>query len=134
MIFGAIGGMKIGRGNRSTRRKPTPRLQYILTLISLLLEMQIDTKLYVRVHYSAAQHGESQIEENGAIRAGGQALIHCCKVYNFAKFRRQNENKYGVKILNKISYIKTPWFQSAKRTIPTERPPLVGEVSANFSG
>jgi hypothetical protein len=29
---------------------------------------------------------------------------------------------------------QTPWFQSAKRTIPTERPPLVGEVSANFSG
>jgi hypothetical protein len=26
MIFGAIGGMKIGRGNRSTRRKPTPAL------------------------------------------------------------------------------------------------------------
>jgi hypothetical protein len=24
IIFGAIGGMKIGRGNRSTRRKPTP--------------------------------------------------------------------------------------------------------------
>jgi hypothetical protein len=24
MIFGAIGGMKFGRGNRSTRRKPTP--------------------------------------------------------------------------------------------------------------
>jgi hypothetical protein len=24
MIFGAIGGMNIGRGNRSTRRKPTP--------------------------------------------------------------------------------------------------------------
>jgi hypothetical protein len=24
MIFGAIGGIKIGRGNRSTRRKPTP--------------------------------------------------------------------------------------------------------------
>jgi hypothetical protein len=24
MIFAAIGGMKIGRGNRSTRRKPTP--------------------------------------------------------------------------------------------------------------
>jgi hypothetical protein len=30
--------------------------------------------------------------------------------------------------------IHTPWFQSAKRTIPTERPPLVGEVSAHFSG
>jgi hypothetical protein len=24
MIFGAIGGMKIGRGNRGTRRKPAP--------------------------------------------------------------------------------------------------------------
>jgi hypothetical protein len=24
MIFGAIGGIKIGRGNRSTRRKPAP--------------------------------------------------------------------------------------------------------------
>jgi hypothetical protein len=29
---------------------------------------------------------------------------------------------------------QTPWFQPAKRTIPTDRPPLVGEVSANFSG
>jgi hypothetical protein len=24
MIFGVIGGMKFGRGNQSTRRKPTP--------------------------------------------------------------------------------------------------------------
>jgi hypothetical protein len=24
MIFGTVGGMKIGRGNRRTRRKPTP--------------------------------------------------------------------------------------------------------------
>jgi flagellar hook-length control protein FliK len=29
---------------------------------------------------------------------------------------------------------QTPWFQSAMRTIPTERPSLVGEVSAHFSG
>jgi hypothetical protein len=28
----------------------------------------------------------------------------------------------------------TPWLLVRKRTIPTERPPLVGEVSANFSG
>jgi hypothetical protein len=28
---------------------------------------------------------------------------------------------------------QTQWFQTAKRIIPTERPPLVGEVSANFS-
>jgi hypothetical protein len=30
--------------------------------------------------------------------------------------------------------IKTPWLLVRKRTIPTERPPLVSEVSANFSG
>jgi hypothetical protein len=29
---------------------------------------------------------------------------------------------------------QTPWFQSAKRTVPTERLPLVDEVSAHFSG
>jgi hypothetical protein len=31
-------------------------------------------------------------------------------------------------------YILTPWPESRERTIPTERPPLVGEVSANFCG
>jgi hypothetical protein len=30
--------------------------------------------------------------------------------------------------------IKTPWLLVRKRNIPTERPPLVGEVSANFFG
>jgi hypothetical protein len=29
---------------------------------------------------------------------------------------------------------KTPWPLFRKRTIPTEGPPLVGEVSANFCG
>jgi hypothetical protein len=29
---------------------------------------------------------------------------------------------------------KTPWLQSSKQTIPTERAPLVGEVSAHFNG
>jgi hypothetical protein len=29
---------------------------------------------------------------------------------------------------------QTPWPLFRKRTVPTERPPLVGEVSANFSG
>jgi hypothetical protein len=28
----------------------------------------------------------------------------------------------------------TPWLLVRKRNIPTERPPLVGEVSANFCG
>jgi hypothetical protein len=29
---------------------------------------------------------------------------------------------------------QTPWPLVRKRTIPTERPPLLGEVSANFCG
>jgi hypothetical protein len=29
---------------------------------------------------------------------------------------------------------KTPWLVVRKRTIPTERPPLVSEASANFCG
>jgi hypothetical protein len=29
---------------------------------------------------------------------------------------------------------KTPWPLVHKRTIPTEEPPLIGEVSANFCG
>jgi hypothetical protein len=29
---------------------------------------------------------------------------------------------------------QTPWPVVRKRTIPTKRPPLVGEVSANFCG
>jgi hypothetical protein len=32
------------------------------------------------------------------------------------------------------SFIGTPWPLGRKRTIPTERPPLVGEVSVNFCG
>jgi hypothetical protein len=32
----------------------------------------------------------------------------------------------------KLQEKKTPWLLVRKRTIPTERPPLVGEVSANF--
>jgi hypothetical protein len=29
---------------------------------------------------------------------------------------------------------QTPWLVVRKRTIPTERPPLVGEISAKFWG
>jgi hypothetical protein len=35
MISGAIGGMKFGRGNRSTRRKPTPAPQSQLSTTRL---------------------------------------------------------------------------------------------------
>jgi hypothetical protein len=33
-----------------------------------------------------------------------------------------------------LAKLKTLWLLVRKRTIPTERPPLVGEVSANFCG
>jgi hypothetical protein len=36
--------------------------------------------------------------------------------------------------ITKTKLNQTQWPESAKRTIPTERPPLVGEVSANFCG
>jgi hypothetical protein len=39
----------------------------------------------------------------------------------------------NVKIWNLVCWFKTPWHVIRKRTISTERPPLVGEVSANFS-
>jgi hypothetical protein len=32
------------------------------------------------------------------------------------------------------AFIQTPWPVVRKSTTPTERPPLVGEVSANFCG
>jgi hypothetical protein len=33
-----------------------------------------------------------------------------------------------------LKTLKTPWLVVRKRTIPTERPPLVDEVSVNFCG
>jgi hypothetical protein len=38
-------------------------------------------------------------------------------------------------VLNTTRTLKTPWLESASELYrPTERPPLVGEVSVNFSG
>jgi hypothetical protein len=34
-------------------------------------------------------------------------------------------------VMKSHKHMSTPWFQSTKQTIPTERPPLVGEVSAS---
>jgi hypothetical protein len=41
------------------------------------------------------------------------------------------DEKSHQKVLKKL---KTPWPLVRKRTIPTERPRHVGEVSANFCG
>jgi hypothetical protein len=86
---GAVGGMRIGRRKRYTRRKPAPvpfrppQVPYNLT----------------RARTRAAA------VENQRLTAWSTAY----KQKNFEALVR-------------------------KRTIPTERPPLVGEVSANFSG
>jgi hypothetical protein len=47
------------------------------------------------------------------------------------------EHMQGSELLGDIGVDdkKTPWLESASELYrPTERPPLVGEVSANFSG
>jgi hypothetical protein len=49
-----------------------------------------------------------------------------------SKLDASNPDEYGILSQNKPK--KTPWPLVRKRTIPTERPPLVGEVSANFCG
>jgi hypothetical protein len=45
----------------------------------------------------------------------------------------QNEPNVA-KVKGIIKKTKIPWPLVRKQTIPTERPPLVGEVSANFCG
>jgi beta-xylosidase len=60
----------------------------------------------------------------------GAAFILQWSDYDFLTKRFANKIQNWQKKQKK----QTPWFQSAKRTIPTERPSLVGEVSAHFSG
>jgi hypothetical protein len=42
--------------------------------------------------------------------------------------------KVLVETTKKNKQQQTPWLSLRKRTIPTVRPPFVGEVSATFSG
>jgi hypothetical protein len=42
--------------------------------------------------------------------------------------------KYWSEVLSLFSNKQTPWPLVHERTIPTERPPLVDEFSANFCG
>jgi hypothetical protein len=45
----------------------------------------------------------------------------------------QNEDLWRA-VTSTMTYLhETPWSVVLKGTMPTERPPLVGEVSANFS-
>jgi hypothetical protein len=45
---------------------------------------------------------------------------------------RTSVNDYVMMYIKKTK--KSPWLVVRKRTIPTERPPLVSEASANFCG
>jgi hypothetical protein len=75
MIFGAIGGMKFGRGNRSTRRKPTPAplcppqipfIKHILKLLFSMLYSKFSRRVIFKCFhlleytYSSVQLGGSQ--------------------------------------------------------------------------
>jgi hypothetical protein len=54
------------------------------------------------------------------------------QAHNGPRFALGVPNSVHVPLNNKNK--QTPWPVVRKRTIPTERPPLVGEVNANFSG
>jgi hypothetical protein len=61
-------------------------------------------------------------------------LISRCIWYKDREIKEENKRKRSryIKIYKKT---KTPWLESAIELYrPTERPPLVGEVSANFRG
>jgi hypothetical protein len=63
------------------------------------------------------------------------SLLLICRCFE-CSFVNKNERTCDPMcfIFNLAKQKQTPWLQSAKRTIPTERPPLVGEVSAHFRG
>jgi hypothetical protein len=60
-------------------------------------------------------------------------MVVCCKHGNIFEKERQAEVilYFLCTPLNKTKK-KPPWLVVRKRTIPTERPPLVSEASANF--
>jgi hypothetical protein len=62
-------------------------------------------------------------------RAGLDGMEKRKKLYSFLESNpdRPSCNPWWLKKINSVAVVR-------KRTIPTERPPLVGEVSANFGG
>jgi hypothetical protein len=63
-------------------------------------------------------------------RDGLEKTLYFLDLYLRVIFRLPNYFLFKITVSNK----KAPWPVVRKQTIPTERPPLVGEVSANFSG
>jgi hypothetical protein len=46
----------------------------------------------------------------------------------------EQHKKHGLSLNTKNIQKESPWPLVIERTVPTERPQLVGEVSANFCG
>jgi hypothetical protein len=68
---------------------------------------------------------KAEVSSETTVRTYQTTRSYISKYRNPAAVRNSKNNK------NK----QTPWFQSASELDrQTERPPLVGEVSANFSG
>jgi hypothetical protein len=65
------------------------------------------------------EHGSKPL---GFVKSAGGGVLHKLSDQQVPK------NKY----VHKTKKKKTPWLVVRKRTIPTEQPPLVSEVSANF--
>jgi hypothetical protein len=63
--------------------------------------------------------------------------IYVCRLGHFRSvavlmYLRKKQFFVRKSAIERILKLKTPWPLVRKQTIPTERPPLVGEVSANF--
>jgi hypothetical protein len=68
-----------------------------------------------------------------------QVILSLLSIPTPSSFRDRVISPYSSKIVEKKEILRTVSnkkfrFLVRQRTIPTERPPLVGEVSANFSG
>jgi hypothetical protein len=48
--------------------------------------------------------------------------------------KKSCKNSHIRLVVSVVTSVYTPWLLVRKRTIPTERPPLFGEVSSNFCG
>jgi hypothetical protein len=60
--------------------------------------------------------------------------ISLTSIFRFCWFMVEGVAHVCVYILSHIKQKQTPWTVVRKRTIPTELPPFVGEVIANFWG
>jgi hypothetical protein len=110
-------------------RKLVPCLAYSLTLkmeeIRSLQNIRFSANYVVlhprRLYSSQPQSQKPQIQHNTF-------------TFNSIRFQIFRPLCIPVLFIKQTKKKKTPWPLVRKRTIPTERPPYVGEVNANFFG